>query len=542
MSERSSNASRPHFDEDPEKGGLAGPFAPVAQSHADEPDWPTEWRAWTTLAACFFLMFNSWGIVNAYGTFASYYKDVLLPETNALFFNLFGATDCFMVLILSGIVGRLLDAGYYKQLIGTGAFFVTLGFMLLSLVNGNGEWKDGNVALIEVTHGIVAGLGMACFFVSSSQIAATWFQRRKSLAIGIVASGASISGLVYPIMLRFLTTSIGFNNAVRCVAGLAGATALFSFFFARPNPKHMYRKPESWKDHRVWVDFEAFRYKPFNWFTASIAFLFLGFYPIFFNLEEWAAKNEFGYKEGIMKHSGPGMTKRLTAGLATYYMLAIMNAMSTFGRIGAAYLSDHFGAVLVHTVVTGVASLLTLILWTLTPNFEVSMVFISFFGVFSGSVIGLPPASMAYILGKEPHRQAKLGQWTGMMYTAAGIPSLLGPIIAGALISKYDTYLTVQLWSGTCLALSTCCMAVTAYYKRKELSTGASNDQSGLSDQEDGLRIGRTISTGNISSRTVSSGVSTVQAPQRQSEERRAQNDDDHEITKAKDDENGSKE
>lgn len=34
------------------------------------------------------------------------------------------------------------------------------------------------------------------------------------------------------------------------------------------------------------------------------------------------------------------MHKPLTAGLATYYMLAIMNAMSTFGRIGAAWLSD----------------------------------------------------------------------------------------------------------------------------------------------------------------------------------------------------------
>lgn len=173
-SRRSSSASPSLFDQDPEKGGLPGHLEngnslTQKESPAEEPNWPTEWRAWTTLAACFFLMFNSWGIVNAYGTFASYYKDVLLPDTNALYFNLFGATDCFMVLILSGVVGRLLDAGYYKQLIGTGAFFVTLGFMLLSIANGNGEWNDGNIALIEVTHGIVAGLGMACFFVSSSQ-------------------------------------------------------------------------------------------------------------------------------------------------------------------------------------------------------------------------------------------------------------------------------------------------------------------------------------------------------------------------------------
>ena len=34
----------------------------------DEPDWPTTWRAYTALLGCFFLMFNSWGIINAYGS------------------------------------------------------------------------------------------------------------------------------------------------------------------------------------------------------------------------------------------------------------------------------------------------------------------------------------------------------------------------------------------------------------------------------------------------------------------------------------------
>ncbi|KAF9638207.1 Major facilitator superfamily [Lasiodiplodia theobromae] len=528
---QSSSAAPSLFDSDPEKGGSeqlenASPRPPSNQAEVHEPNWPTEWRAWTTLCACFFLMFNSWGLVNAFGTFASYYKDVLLPDADVLYFNLFGATECFMVLSLSGVVGRLLDAGYYRQLLGVGSFLVTLGFMMLSISNGKGEWKDGSIWKIELTHGIVAGLGMACFFVSSSQIAATWFQRRKSLAIGIVASGASISGLVYPIMLRFLTTSIGFNNAVRAVAGLIGITALFSFFFATPNPKHIYRKPESWKDHKVWVDFEAFKYKPFNWFTAAIAFLFLGFYPVFFNLEEWAATSGFGYKEGIGASAGPGMHKPLTAGLATYYMLAIMNAMSTFGRIGAAWLSDHYSAVQVHAVVTGVCSLLVLLLWTLAPNFDVAMVFICFFGIFSGSVIGLPPASMAYILGKEPHRQAKLGQWTGMMYTCAGIPSLIGPIIAGHLITEYNTYLTVQLWSGACLVLSTGCMGVAAMYKRREQhnTTADGNmttDQNEATDQEEGY----------ASSHTVSSGVSSVE---RQGGDESQNEKSDDEAKKAK--------
>lgn len=168
-----------------------------------------------------------------------------------------------------------------------------------------------------------------------------------------------------------------------------------------------------------------------------------------------------------------------------------------------------------------------LLLWTLAPNFDVAMVFIAFFGVFSGSVIGLPPASMAYILGKEPHRQAKLGQWTGMMYTFAGIPSLIGPIIAGHLITEYNTYLTVQLWSGACLVLSTGCMGVAAMYKRREqhnttTDDNITTDQNEVTDQEEGY----------ASSRTVSSGVSSVE-PQGGDESQNEKSDDEAKKAKA---------
>ena len=46
---------------------------------------------------------------------------------------------------------------------------------------------------------------------------ATWFRKRKGFAIGIVASGASIAGLVYPMMFKFLILDLNFPNTARCV-------------------------------------------------------------------------------------------------------------------------------------------------------------------------------------------------------------------------------------------------------------------------------------------------------------------------------------
>ncbi|GAB7351346.1 hypothetical protein MBLNU459_g2032t2 [Dothideomycetes sp. NU459] len=411
----------------------------------DESTWPKGWRPYSSLFGCFLLMFNSWGLVNAYGTFLSYYQESLLSTYDVLFLNFIGSTQCFMVLSCSFVIGRLLDAGHSLALTITGSFLVVLGMFMLSICNGSGLKDEGNYGLIWLVQGFIVGLGMACFFVTSSQVAATWFKKKKGFAIGIVASGASISGLIYPIMLRFLIESSGFNRAVQYVSVLVATTCIAAVILARPNPSHDFRKPPKWRAVKTWIDTSAFRNASFCWFTGAICWMFFGFYVIFFNLEEWAAKTGVGYKGEVP----PGQS-----GLKTYWLLSILNASSTIGRLSSSYLCDHFGALRVHTVVTFVSGLLCLILWVLAKNLNAAIAFVVIFGAFSGSVIGLPPASMAAMLGPDRREQSKLGQWTGMMYTCSSVPALIGPIIAGHLITVYDTYISIQAWSGTCLLLS----------------------------------------------------------------------------------------
>jgi predicted MFS family arabinose efflux permease len=87
-------------------------------------------------------------------------------------------------------------------------------------------------------------------------------------------------------MTRFLIDSMGFNNAVRMVATLVALTSIFSLIFSVPNPEHTHRKAQSYRALRTWIDPDALNNKAFVWFTIAVAFLFFGFYPVFFNLEE----------------------------------------------------------------------------------------------------------------------------------------------------------------------------------------------------------------------------------------------------------------
>ncbi|CAN9087848.1 unnamed protein product [Alternaria alternata] len=435
----------------------------------DEPNWPQSWRAYACLLGCFFLMFNSWGLVNAYGTWSSYYVGHSLRGTDQLELNLIGSTQSFIVLLLSNVVGRLLDAGHSRKVIGCGTFLVPFGLFMLSVAHPSDIEALGNFGSIWATQGLVVGLGMGTFFVSSSQVASTWFPKRRGLAVGYVACGASVAGVIYPSMLRYLIQSVGFNNAVRYVATLTSVTCIYSFIFCTPDPAHEHHEPKSWGKLKTWFDTEAFKNKAWCWFTAAVAFMFFGFYPVFFNLEEWASVRGFGTRDRTGSPVSPSDTTDKP--LQTFWLLVIMNGASTVGRMLLAHFSDKVGALNMHIGSQFTASMLTLVLWTLAGSETDAIAFCVVFGVFSGMVIGLPPASIGNILNctyatpdTRHFAKKKLGHWTGMMYTFAAIPALTGPVIAGHLITEYNTYITVQMWSGTNLMLSCICMIISRWY------------------------------------------------------------------------------
>merc|ERR1711981_274636 len=92
-----SPSPKTHAPPSPGTSTMSGEIDPIPVDV--EPDWPSGWRPWFALAGCFFLMFNSWGLVNAYGTFATYYKESLMTDQTLYMFNLIGSTESFVVLL-----------------------------------------------------------------------------------------------------------------------------------------------------------------------------------------------------------------------------------------------------------------------------------------------------------------------------------------------------------------------------------------------------------------------------------------------------------
>lgn len=107
-------------------------------------------------------------MVNAYGAFLGLYDEHLLTNSSDLELSLIGATECFLLLFPSVFAGRLLDAHRHYYLGFTGFLLLFLGFFLLSFTSRQGLKDQGNYSFVWLTSGLMAGLGMTCFFTYSS--------------------------------------------------------------------------------------------------------------------------------------------------------------------------------------------------------------------------------------------------------------------------------------------------------------------------------------------------------------------------------------
>lgn len=71
-----------------------------------------------------------------------------------------------------------------------------------------------------LAQGICGSLGASLTFYSSIASTATWFDKRRALAFGLVSSGSSFGGAIFPIILSRLLPGIGFGWTLRVVGFL----------------------------------------------------------------------------------------------------------------------------------------------------------------------------------------------------------------------------------------------------------------------------------------------------------------------------------
>ena len=99
-----------------------------------------------------------------------------------------------------------------------------------------------------LAQGICSPLGASFIFYAGLSCTATWFKERRALAFGIVASGSSLGGIVFPTLLTRLLPTVGFGWSLRISGFLVLALLIIANIMVRSRIKPVPR-PFSIKDY-----------------------------------------------------------------------------------------------------------------------------------------------------------------------------------------------------------------------------------------------------------------------------------------------------
>ncbi|KAJ7464109.1 major facilitator superfamily domain-containing protein [Mycena latifolia] len=370
-------------------------------------------QAWATVAGAVLIQFCGFGYTASFGVYQDFYTREYLTQSSASAISWIGSVNALLIASSGLISGRLYDRGHFYLLLYGGSFVLCFSLFMLSLC------KPEQYYQVFLAQGLGAGLGAGTVYVPSVAVVSHYFDKRRALAMTIVASGASLGTIINPIMLNnTLHSRLGFGNAVRTSAGLISGLSLLACLLMHP------RFPPS-PTPPFWRSLRRFSRDPAYIFATLSGTIFdVGFYfPIFY------------LQLDAIKH---GISPSLS-----FYSLVIMNSASFVVRLVPAFFASKLGIINMVVAASGCGAVLMLSMIALKTVTSVVVIAV-LYGFSSGVWIPLLPPLLAVLTDDL----GELGLRMGVSFAIMGIGGLIGPPINGALLTRNFIWWRPALFSG----------------------------------------------------------------------------------------------
>ncbi|RDL31922.1 uncharacterized protein BP5553_09324 [Venustampulla echinocandica] len=390
--------------------------APGGVNPADFPDGGLE--AWLVVLGGWCSLFCSFGWINCIGVFQEYYQTNLLSQYSPSTVSWIPSLEVSMMFLGGPIFGKVFDTFGPRYLLLIGTFFHVFGLMMASLSTEYYQFL--------LSQGMCSSLGASAVFYASMSSVGTWFFKNRAAAFGVMASGSSLGGVIFPIFVSKLIPQIGFPWTMRAAAFMIlGMLGIANFTVkSRLTPKP--------KKFDIMEFITPLREPAFALIcAASFLFFFGTFLP-------------FNYI--ILQAQKHGMSNNLSV-----YVVSILNAASIFGRILPGIFADRIGRFNVMIMTTGFSAIIVFALWLPSASNAPIIVFALLYGFSSGAFVSLAPSLLAQI---SPIRE--IGVRSGTLFAIVSIAGLTGNPIGGALLSKdHGDFLYLQIFCGATMTAGT---------------------------------------------------------------------------------------
>ncbi|KAK7029623.1 hypothetical protein VNI00_014321 [Paramarasmius palmivorus] len=178
-------------------------------------------KAWLTTFGGFLVALVTFGYTNAFGVYQDVYTRQGAASASAI--SWIGSTQLFFLLAMGLPGGKLLDMGRFRSTMLIGSLVYVFGLFMLSIAHPDSYYQ------VYLSQGLCVGLSSGILYVPAVAVQGHHWQRHRALAMGIVVTGSSIGGVIFPIMLNQLFEhGVDFGWAVRATAFVVLASLIIA--------------------------------------------------------------------------------------------------------------------------------------------------------------------------------------------------------------------------------------------------------------------------------------------------------------------------
>ncbi|KAH6632520.1 major facilitator superfamily domain-containing protein [Chaetomium tenue] len=393
--------------------------------------------AWLAVLGAWCCSFTSFGWMNSVGVFQTYYELGPLKGYESSTISWIPSLEIFFLFALGPAVGFLFDKYGPTPLLVFGTFLHVFGLMMASLAT---EYYQFLLA-----QGVCSAIGLSFIYSPAIATIATWFQKKRGLAMGAMVTGSSLGGVIFPIMIDRLiqNPSTGYPWAMRIAAFLILALQILAIFTLRTRTPPVAKKTPT---ATLLAPFKEFP------FVMMLVGMFILMYGIFIPV------NYLALQALEQAHVSESMA---------LYLVAIFNGASLFGRLGSGYLSDIAGRWNVFVIAGAVSGIFELALWIPATYQSATIGFAATFGILSGAFVSLLAALPASVSPLP-----EIGYRIGVVMLVLSLPALTMAPIGGSILrgtgSSEDGWMHVKIFGGVMsLAGSAVCFYARTLYSKK---------------------------------------------------------------------------
>jgi MFS family permease len=392
---------------------------------------------WLVVAGGFAVTFVGFGCVYSFSAFIdSLQRDFGASRGSvSLVFSLAG----FLYFTVGTVSGPLADRFSSRRLALTGMILIGIGLVLAGMAQ--------NLVQVYAAYGLGVGLGVGCSYVPAMGAVQRWFVKHRGFASGLASSGIGAGTLVVPPLMALCIAELGWREAYVVLGVFATIVGVSAALLIENDPRDRGLNP----DGDIGVEAsplgvapaaglsiaDAVKSKRFLGLYAACLFCALGVFVPFVHLTPYAIDH--------------GMAKS-----SAVLLVSVIGVGSTVGRFFLGGLADRLGRRLsLLAMFVGMAA--SLLIWAVSTSFWPLAVFAFAFGVaYGGWVALLPSVVMDYFGGRN------VSGIIGVLYTSAGIGTLIGPSAAGFAFDVSHSYTVPILVSVAGNVIAALIMAVTS--------------------------------------------------------------------------------